>query len=256
MNTIITTLKKELASYFFSPVGYVIAVLFYLFRGWEVYAQTRQLAAFGADRDLYSTFYIFCQSTNLMIVLVPPILTMRCFAEERRSGSLEVLMTAPVRDVEVVLGKWLAALSFFALLWLPTLLVLWVLTWQPFMGVDLAFGPVLSGYLGLFLLGALFLAAGCLTSSLTDNLLLAALSALLFNYTLLAWPSLVGSLIPAEAKGIGWVQTIYQHVNVFDHLSNWFARGLVDTSQVVFYVGGSVFFLFLTVKSMESRRWR
>ena len=165
-------------------------------------------------------------------------------------------MTAPVRDVEIVLGKWLAALSFFALLWLPTLLVLWLLTLQPFMGVELAFGPVLSGYLGLFLLGALFLAAGCFTSSLTDNLLLAALAALLFNYTLLAWPSLAGSMIPESAKETPWVQVIYQHVNVFDHLSNWFARGLVDTSQVVFYLGGSMFFLFLTVKSMESRRWR
>lgn len=256
MNAIITTLKKELASYFFSPVGYVIAVLFYLFRGWEIYALTRQLSAFGADRDLYSTSYIFCQSTNLMIVLVPPILTMRCFAEERRSGSLEVLMTAPVRDIEVVLGKWLAAVAFFAILWLPTLLILWVLTWGPFMGMDLSFGPVLSGYLGLFLLGSLFLAAGCLTSSLTDNLLLAALSALLFNYMLLAWPSLIGSVIPASAQGISWVETIYRHVNVFDHLSNWFSRGLIDTSQIVFYVGGSLFFVFLTVKSLESRRWR
>ena len=233
MSVVITTLKKELVSYFFNPVAYVIAVLFYLFRGWEIWAQTQGLAAIGADRDLYSTYYMFCRSTNFMIVLVPPILTMRCFAEEWRTGSLEVLLTAPVRDHEIVLGKWLAAVVFFALLWLPSLLVLWLLTAEPFVAASLPFGPVLSGYLGLFLLGALFLAIGIFTSSFTDNLLLAALSALLFNYTLLAWPQLLGGSL-GELDESSVLGTLYRQVNIYDHLQNWFGRGLIDTSQIVF----------------------
>ena len=107
MNVVWTTLKKELASYFFSPVAYVIAVLFYLFRGWEVWFVVTQVHQHQLDRDLFSTMYMFQMSTNFMVVLVPPILTMRVFAEERRTGLLEVLLTAPVRDIEIVLGKWL-----------------------------------------------------------------------------------------------------------------------------------------------------
>ena len=256
MNVILTTLKKELASYFFNPVAYVIAVLFYLFRGWEIHAQTRYLVAFGADADLYSMVYMFCNSTNFMIVLVPPILTMRCFAEERRTGSLEVLLTAPVRDLEIVLGKWLAAIAFFAVLWLPTLAVLWVLTWQPFVAMAIPFGPVLSGYFGLFLLGALFLAVGVFTSSYTDNLMLACLSAMLFNAVLLVAPKLLEPVVAGFAADNAWVLTIYEQLNVMSHLQHWFTRGLIDTSQIVFYAVGTFFFLFLTVKSLESRRWR
>jgi ABC-2 type transport system permease protein len=256
VTVLLATLRKELMSYFFSPVAYVIALLFYLFRGLDVQALAEQMNRLGGDLDLFTTFYVFRPSTNFMIVLVPPILTMRCFAEEKRVGSLEVLMTAPVRDTEIVLGKWLAATVFFAILWLPTLLLLWVLTWQPFLGASVAFGPAVSGYLGLFLLGALLLAAGCFTSSLTDNQLLASLSAMLFNTALLAGPVVIEPLVADVAARQPFVQTLLAQANVFDHLSNWFARGLIDTGQVVFYLGGILFFLFLTVKSLESRKWR
>ena len=255
MNVIRATLVRELVSYFCNPVAYVVAVLFYLFRGLEVQALARRMAALGGDRDLFSTYYVFQQSTFFMVVLVPPILTMRCFAEERRSGSLEVLMTAPVRDFEVVLGKWFAAVVFFAVLWLPTLLVLWLLTAPPFLGQSLAPGPLLSSYLGLSLLGALLLAAGLFTSSLTDNLLLAALSAMLFDIALLAVPGIAQPAAdPASAPS--WVRTLIEQSNVSDHLANWFTRGLVDTGQVAFYLAGAAFFLFLTVLSLGSRRWR
>jgi len=256
MNVLWTTLKKELMSYFFSPIAYVIAVLFYLFRGLDVQSLTESMNRFGGDLDAFTTLYIFRHSTNFMIVLVPPILTMRCFAEEKRLGSLEVLMTAPVRDWEVVLGKWLAALLFFAILWLPTLALLGVLTTSPFLAAPVAFGPAFSGYLGLFLLGALLLSAGCFTSSLTDNQLLASLSAMLFNTALLAGPVVVEPLVADAAKEHTFVRTLLAQTNVYDHLINWFARGLIDTGQVVFYLGGTFFFLFLTVKAVESRQWR
>ncbi|MEM7202588.1 MAG: ABC transporter permease [Planctomycetota bacterium] len=255
MNVILTTLRKELASYFYNPVAYVIAVLFYLFRGVDVQALTESMARYGSDLDLYTTYYVFRPSSNFMIVLVPPILTMRVFAEEKRTGSLEVLMTAPVRDVEVVLGKWLAAVAFFAILWLPTLPLLWGLSTGPFLDAPLSFGPAAAAYLGLTLLGAFLLAAGCFTSSLTDNLLLAALSAMLFNTAVMAGPGLAQTFI-ADQNVPAWAETLLEQINVADHLTNWFARGLVDTSQIVFYLAGTAFFLFMTVKSLESRRWR
>ena len=254
MNTILTTVKKELISYFFSPVAYVIAVLYYLFRGFEVTGNVVQAIVFYWDTEVFANQYIFTGSTFMMIVLVPPILTMRCFAEEKRTGSLEVLMSAPVRDVEVVLGKWLAALTFFAVIWLPTLPLLWVLTASPFLDqAALGFGPVIGGYFGLFLLGSMLMAVGLFTSTLTDNQLLASLCAIVFNFGLLNAPQLFPATDPSASY---WVRVLRDQTNVLDHLSNWFSRGLVDSSQVVFYLGGTFFFLFLTVKSLESRKWR
>jgi ABC-2 type transport system permease protein len=249
------TLKKELKSYFFSPVGWVIAVLFYLFRGFDVQATIARHVAAGLDRDLFSTYYVFGPSTNFMIVLVPPILTMRCFAEEKRTGSLEVLMTAPVRDVEIVLGKWLAAVAYFALLWLPTFAILWVLTLSPFLGQELAFGPVVASYVGLSLLGGLLLSVGCFTSSLTDNQLLASLSAMLFGSALLAAPAILDPMLRAEGAP-EFAAKLVQQANVIDHLTNWFSRGLVDFGQVGFYLVGTALFLFLTMLTLGSRQWR
>lgn len=256
MNVVRATLKKELMSYFFSPAAYVIAVLFYEWRGWEVWAVAEQFHAEQVDADLFSTAYLFRLSTHFMVVLVPPILTMRCFAEERRTGSLEVLLTAPVTETQIVVGKWLAATIFFAVLWMPTLLLLWVLTLPPFLGADLAFGPVLTGYLGLFLLGCLLLAVGCFASSLTDNLLLAALAAMLANIVLLYNGSLLRPVLGELVEESTFLRSLLEQFDIPDHLGNWFGRGLVDSGQVAFYVVGTCVFLFLTVLSLWSRRWR
>jgi gliding motility-associated transport system permease protein len=254
VNVIFVTLKKELMSYCFSPVSYVIAVLFYLFRGLEVNNAAHWFAESSLDQDLFATRYFGLQSTFFMALLVPPLLTMRCFAEERRSGSIETLMTAPVRDVEIVLGKWLAAVVFFALLWLPSVVILWVLTHSWFLNAtNFSFGPVFTGYLGLFLLSSLLLAVGCFTSSLTDNLLLAVIASCLCNFALLAAPELLYDKV-RPYLGDYYVSQLYEKLNVMDHLGNWFMRGLVDTSQIAFYVGGIAFFLFLTVSSLGARR--
>ena len=249
-----TTLKKELASYLYSPIAYVIAVLFYLFRGFDVHGITTVAGYYAAEKDAWSMQYMSGPSSAYMVVLVPPILTMRAFAEEKRTGSFETLMTAPVRDGQVVLGKWLAALSFYALLWLPTLLLMWVLTWPQFLATDFSFGPVVAGYVGFLLLGALLLAAGCFTSSLTDNQLLASLTSMLFGTALLATPNMARPYVGQDSPA--WVRTLLEQVNVSDHLGNWFTRGLIDSGQVAFYLFGCAFFLFLTVQALGMRRWR
>jgi len=253
MNGALVTFKKELLSYFVSPVSWVIAVVFYLWRGFELYGQTWWFAARRGDPDVFAGVTYSLPSTFWMVILVPGILTMRSFAEERRTGSMEMLMTAPVRDGGAVLGKWAAATVFYALLWLPSALILHALEYGPLLSTDLAFGPVFAAYLGMFLLSSMLLAFGCFASSLTDNVLLAALLAILFDFGLITLP-------PKIAAGIGeagqnyYVRELLDKFDVMRNFSDWFSRGLIDTSQVVFYVGGVAFFLFLTTVSVSSRR--
>ncbi|MFM1871357.1 MAG: hypothetical protein RL398_779, partial [Planctomycetota bacterium] len=205
------------------------------------------------DLDLFPTATYGKTSTFLMVMLVPALLTMRCFAEERRTGSIETLMTAPVTDAGVVAGKWLAAAGFYALLWLPSVAVLHLLEYGPFLGADLAFGPVLAAYLGMFLLSGMLLAFGCFASSLTDNVLLSAVLAFLFSLGLLTLPQQIGMQLGATAQEF-YVRELLEKLDVMRNFSEWFGRGLIDTSQVVFYVGGVLFFLFLTTVSLSSRR--
>jgi len=266
-----TTWRKELASYFWSPVGWVIAVLFHLFRGIELASLVRAMQNYPVDQEQFAVAYLSRLSSFILMVLVPPILTMRTFAEERRTGSIEVLMTAPVRDAEIVAGKFLTATTFFLVLLLPTVVVLWILSGDGWLGAGVAWGPVLSGYLGIVLVGCLLLAIGCFTSSLTDNQLLAVLVAILLAAVLLFAPGIVAPYLAerglAAAAPEGFERTLralqesvllplLHQIDVFDHLRNWFFRGLIHTGHVVFYVSGTLFFLFLTTRALEVRRWR
>lgn len=253
MNRLLVTFQKELFSYSTSPVSWIVAVVFYLWRGFELHTTIALFQYYRADLDLLPTRTYGLGSTFWMVILVPGILTMRTFAEERRTGSLETLMTAPVRDVEVVVGKWLAAAVFFALLWLPSVLVLELLQLGPFLDADLAFGPVFAAYLGMFLLSGMLLAFGVFASSLTDNVLLAALLAILFDFGLLQGPGQVRAQLGELAQNY-YVRELLDKFDVMGNFASWFARGLIDTSQIVFYLGGIAFFLFLTVVSLSSRR--
>jgi len=253
MSGTLTTLKKELLSYAVSPVSWLIAVLFYLVRGFELVTIAVNFAIYKADPNQFPGATYGAGSTFYMVLLVPGILTMRCFAEERRTGSIETLMTAPIRDFDVVLGKWLAAAIFFALLWLPSVLVLHLLEYGPYFGADISFGPVFAAYLGMFLLSGLLLAFGCFASSLTENVLLAAILTMLFT-GLLTQASGFISQYAGELRHEYYMREILSKLDVYGNFSNWFARGLVDTSQVVFYLGGIGFFLFLTWTSLTSRR--
>ena len=253
MNRIWVTFRKELFSYCVSPVSWIIAVLFYLWRGFEVFGVVHSFQYYRGDQDLLPTATYGQTSTFVMVMLVPGILTMRTFAEERRTGSIETLMTAPLRDGEVVLGKWAAATVFFALLWLPSVVVLQILQCDAFLGADLASGPVFAAYLGMFLLSSLLLAFGVFASSLTDNVLLAALLAIVFDFGLMQGPRILAAQLGATAQNY-YVRELLDKFDVMGNFGNWFARGLIDTSQVAFFVGGIAFFLFLTGISLSSRR--
>ena len=252
MNGALVTFRKELLSYCISPVSWLIGVLFYLWRGFEVAGRCWSFAVYRGDRDLFPAATYSLNSTMVMVILVPGILTMRTFAEERRTGSIETLMCAPVRDGAVVLGKWGAAAVFFALLWLPSVLILEILQIGPLLDTDLAFGPVFAAYLGMFLLSGMLLAFGCFASSLTDNVLLAAVLTILFDFALMGGSAMLGGLLGNDSNY--YVRELLDKFDVMRNFSEWFARGLIDTSQVVFYLGGIAFFLFLCTISLSSRR--
>lgn len=243
---------KEFWSLLVSPVSWIVFVLFYLFRGYEVSDLLRRFARAG-DVDSFPTFYLLTASTQWIIVMVPPILTMRTFAEEKRSGSLELLMTAPVRDWEVVLAKWFATWLFYVALWVPSILVLFAL--QSMLGVQFPAGQVASSYVGLLLAGSMLLAVGVFTSSLTDNQLLASLSSILFAVGLLWVPSMLASRGSATVDST-FTKLFLDQANVLAHWQYWFFRGLLDSGHVLFYVSATALFLFLTVRVVESRKWR
>jgi ABC-2 type transport system permease protein len=238
------TFTRELRAYFFSPLAYVVLFLLLTINGFLFAAILSYLndprAASGQP------LAEFFSSSWLLLLMLGAILTMRLISDELKSGSVEVLMTAPVTEGQVVAGKYLAALAFFAFLYLPT--VAYALILEYFDEVD--WGPVAGGYLGLLLMGALFLAIGIFASSLTKSQLIAAVISVVLLFLLFLVPGILGNLVNGEkAKEVLGYLTIWDDVDEF-------ARGIVDTRRLVFYLSTTVFFLFLTSRALADRKWR
>jgi len=175
-----------------------------------------------------------------------PVITMRLIAEERRSGTIEVLLTSPVTEAQVVIGKFVAAMAFYAALWLPT--ALYVLILRRHSEIDI--GPVLAGYLGVFLLGFLFLAVGTFCSTLTDNQLIAAIIAFAAMVALFSI-GLVEQLMLSSSV----IKSALSQMNLWTQMDD-FAKGIVDTRHVIYQLSGGVLFLFLAAKALEVKKWR
>ena len=244
-------LQKEFWSLLVSPISWIVFLLLYVFRGGEVVRLLERFQNQG-DVDAFPTFYLLQASTQYMVVMVPAILTMRAFAEEKRTGSLELLMTAPVRDWEVVVAKWIAAWFFYALLWLPSFVVLIWLGAE--LNVSFPMGQVFSSYVGLLGVGSLLLAFGLFMSSLTDNQLLASLTSILFSIGLIAIPA---ELVKGQNQSDGgFGAMLLSQAHVIDHWQKFFFSGRIETGHLVFYASTALLFLFLTVRVVESRKWR
>jgi len=237
--------RRELVAYFSSLLAYVVIALFLGVTGFYFYSNLSFFllsGGFDVARGLWQ--FQLHDMRQIMLTLLP-LLTMRLFAEERRLGTLELLWTYPLRDIEIVLGKYLAAMLVLLLMLLPTLLfpALLLPTHAP-----VAIGPLLAGYLGLFLLGAAFLACGILISSLTDSQVLAA--AVTFCLLLLFW-----MMTWNEAAVGAPVLSVLSRFSLFDRFYV-FSRGGIDTRDVTFLILFSVVFLAWTVLALGSRRWR
>ena len=259
MRNLLAIYSKELRSYFVSPVAYVIAGVFlfltgYLFRNilmqfnyWCLQFSQRQQFAQGGMPNLNLNEMVVTQFFAVMDfiwLMVVPMITMRLFSEEKKSGTIELLMTSPVSPTQVLLGKFFAALSLYTAIIALTLVYCLILEAYG----DPDWGPIWSAYLGYLLLGGTFIGVGVLASSLTENQIVAVLLA--FGALLLLW------LIDWSASFAGpTAAKILSYMSIIQHLQD-FQRGVIDTGDVVFYLSFTFFTLFLTTRVLESRRWR
>ncbi len=246
MKGILATLIRELRAYFFSPLAYVVLTLLLLVNGFVFWLIISFLsdprAQIGAPLELFFGQTIFFW---LVLLFVAPVLTMRLISEERRSGTIEVLMTAPVSEGQVILGKYLAALLFYVFLWTPTLIYAAVVDYYG--TVD--WGPVASGYLGILGIGALFLAVGTFASTLSRNQLVAAVLTFALLVPLFTF-GLLEQLFNSEA-----LKGVFEYLNLWQHMDD-FAKGIVDTRRLVYYLSATLFFLFLAARGLEVKKWR
>ena len=229
---------KEVRTYFSSPMAYVVAAIFLAATGFFF---VQDLAVLQLAR-----LQGFFGPASFLLLLLCPLLTMRLLAEEQKLGSLELLLTAPVRDEEVVVGKYIGALAMVGAMLALTLYFPLVL----FLFGDPDPGPVLTGYLGIFLLGACFAAVGLFASSMTSNQIVAAVIAL--GFSLLFWLAGTAGSMVQEVPG---ARDLLQYLTLSTHYGE-LVRGVVDVRALVYLLSFVIAALFLTVRSIETKRWR
>ncbi len=241
MNNVKTIMVRELGAFFYSPIAYVVLTIFLILSGFFFAFETFTRGGEASLRPLFSN------TIPLVLVFVLPLLAMRLIAEEHRSGTIETLTTAPVTDLEVVLGKFLGVGVFYLVLLACTLVYAIIIA---------LYGPLdplllICNYVGLILLGALYLSVGLLFSAMTRNQIIAGLSSLvvLLVFTLLA------DYLAAQIENWTWLRVFLQQASILSHYRD-IARGRLDLGHVVFFLTSTGFCLFLTTKVLESRRWR
>lgn len=245
MMSLFAQIRREFTAFFYSPIAYVVLVAAMLVNGIVFgmivdFLSDPQSGHGAAMQIMFSNeFYWF------LTLVICPLITMRLLSEERQSGTIETLLTAPIGTFGVVAAKYLAAVCFWAVLWLPTAaypLLLWKFA-------PIETGPVLSGYLGTLGVGMMLLAIGLFFSAVTKNQIISALLAFGANMAVF----LLG--LSASMAAIKTSDSPLGYINLFDHMMD-FSRGIVDTRHLVYYGSVSLFMLFCTVQVLEMRRWR
>lgn len=234
---LITLFRRELGAFLVSPFGYVVACAFLLFTGRFFHYALVQTQSTAVMKDVLEVIDVFS-------MILVPMITMRLIAEERKSGTLEMLVTAPVTDLEIVLSKFAAAQVYFILLIAPTLLYVELLRRH---GTP-DYGSIAAGYLGLVLISAVFLSIGLFVSACTRNQIVAGI--VTFVVLLLVWMlGLSASQFP------DWAAPVARYVAFFPHFEP-FRKGLVDSRDLVYFLSVTALALFGTVRVLELRRWR
>ena len=246
--------RKEIKSYFASPIAYGLMAFFAVIAGYFFYVMTAvfvqrsfesQMQGRGMPMDVNEwVVRNFLSNVSVIGLFMIPMITMRLFAEEKRSGTIELLATSPVRDVEIILGKWFAAMILYASILGIAALNMAVL----FMYGKPDWKPILTGFLGLLLQGGCLLAIGSFISTTTKNQIVAGTAT--FAACLLLW---VLDWVSAYETA-AWAKVI-GYMSVLTHFEP-FAKGVIDTKDVIFYVSMIFLGLFLTARSLESLRWR
>ena len=244
-----TLIRRELAGYFLSLGGYIIiaAALFMMGLSFVVILTNLQ----GPTPMPVTELFYLTQFFWLILLLTTPAITMRLFALEKFSGTFETLMTTPVSDFQVVAAKFTSALIFYAVMWLPLLGCLLVVRRYTNDTAALDGGVVASTFLGILLLGGLFVSLGCCASAITRSQVIAGIISLVMGVSVY----LVGYLASKLPAQDNWQAQVLSCFDLFDRMHD-FTRGVVDTRPVVLLVSLTVFFLFLTLRAVESRRWK
>lgn len=250
MQAYLTLTRRDLAAYFLSLTGWMIVAASVFMMGMSFVVLLVKLQQEPTPMPVTELFYV-TPFFWLILLLSAPVITMRLFAHERSSGTFETLMTAPVTDLQVVLAKYTAAMVFYVVMWLPMLACLLVVRRYTSESAGLDLGIIASTYIGILLLGSMLISAGCCASALTKSQVSAAMMGLAFGVTLF----LLGFLADQVSTTHAWHAEALAAFNLFEQMHD-FARGVVDTRPVVLYISLTLFFLFVTMRVVESRRWK
>lgn len=236
MRNIFTIAVKELRSYFSSPIAYVVFVMFLVLSGYFFSV----ILLVSKEASLRGVAY----NTIITLLFLVPLITMKLFAEEKKLGTMEILMTKPVKDFEVVLGKFLAATSLFLTMLASTIVYIFILV--KFGNPDI--GPMWSLYLGVILCGMSFIALGLFASTLTENQIISAVIG--FAAILLLWIlSWLGGYTGE------FTEKLLSYISLANHFDD-FVKGVIDLKDVVFYLSFIIFWLFVSIRSIEARKWK
>lgn len=247
--------QKELNSYFVSPIAYFLLTMFAVVSSFFFWLYLRDFVEYGMEMQMRGQTFPMNLNEQVIRPLLAnsgviglffiPLITMRLFAEEKRSGTIELLATSPIRDWEVILGKWLAALTLYAgMLFIPALNFAFLFKYG-----NPDWKPLAIGYLGLLLQAGALLAIGTFISSLTKNQIIAG--AVTFGVCLVLW--IISSI--GEFETATWAQVL-SYMSVLTHFQESFAKGVLDAKDAIFYLSVIFLGLFFTARSMESLRWR
>jgi ABC-2 type transport system permease protein len=254
MNNILAIAQKELKGYFASPIGFIVIGLFSLLYGFFFYSlleffnrQSMQMLGAGATPPMNVNEQLIrpvLLNASVIVLFVLPMVTMRTYSEEKRSGTIELLLTAPLTDFQIIMGKFAGAMALYAAMLAVTAI---------HMAVLFAFGnpewvPIVTGYLGLLLMGGCFVSVGLLISSLTKNQIVAGM--VTFAVFLMLW---VINWIASFSGPTG--QAVLNYLSITDHLDD-FTKGIIDTKHLVYYLSFITLGLFLTMRSVDTERWR
>jgi len=254
MSNALAIARKELRSYFASPIAYVVIGMFALAFGWFYISmlswflmqsmQGQMMGGGGPMNVNQQLIRIVLQNAAVVILFLLPMITMRTYSEEKRTGTIELLLTSPVSDWQIIVGKFLGAMTLYALMLAVTVIHIALL---------FAFGspewkPIASAYLGLLLLGGCFVSLGLLFSSLTRNQIVAGVITLVVF--LMLW--VVDWMTSFSSPGLG---AVLNYLSITSHLDD-FTKGVIDTKHVIYYLSFITFGLFLTSKAVDSERWR
>jgi gliding motility-associated transport system permease protein len=254
MRNILAIAHKELKSYFSSPIAYIVLGFWALLYGYFFVAilqyfvrQSMQMSQFQGPQAMNVNQQLIrplVQNVTILVLFLMPMVTMRTYAEEKRSGTIELLLTSPITDWQIILGKFLGAMSLYAAMLAVTLIHLALL----FVYGRPEWKPIVTAYLGLLLLGGCFISVGLFISSLTKNQIVAGM--VTFAVFLLLWViTWIGSFSGPT------IDQLTQYLSIIDHLDD-FGKGVLDTTHIIYYLSFITFGLFLTAKSVDTERWR